>query len=174
MQRTTKSVISMIVLLMIPLFVDAGEVRVGFSPSGSAQKLVLEAIGEARVSVDLAAYSFTSKPVSLALLQAKKRGVLVRVVADKKANDDRYTAVTFLVHKGIEVRLNGNYAIQHNKFLVVDAKSVQTGSMNYTKSGDSRNAENVVYLRDMPETAKQYTREFNRLWAESERIDAEY
>nr|UII03299.1 hypothetical protein NIFDCIIE_00057 [Klebsiella quasipneumoniae subsp. similipneumoniae] len=37
MQRTTKSVISMIVLLMIPLFVDAGEVRVGFSPSGSAQ-----------------------------------------------------------------------------------------------------------------------------------------
>nr|UII03283.1 hypothetical protein NIFDCIIE_00041 [Klebsiella quasipneumoniae subsp. similipneumoniae] len=47
-------------------------------------------------------------------------------------------------------------------------------SMNYTKSGDSRNAENVVYLRDMPETAKQYTREFNRLWAESERIDAKY
>lgn len=74
MQRTTKSVISMIVLLMIPLFVDAGEVRIGFSPSGSAQKLVLEAISEARVSVDLAAYSFTSKPVSLALLQAKKRG----------------------------------------------------------------------------------------------------
>lgn len=143
--------------------------EVGFSPATrhSASEVVLSAIEGARSSISVAAYSFTSKPVATALVAAKKRGVTVRVVADAKANSDRYTAVTFLANQGVPVRLNGRYAIMHNKFMVVDGDIVQTGSFNYTASAVSRNAENVLLIRDAPELAATYQGEFNRLWNES-------
>lgn len=144
-------------------------VSVGFSPSAgqSALQIVLSAIDGAKRSVDVAAYSFTSKPVAAALVAAKNRGVSVRVVADDKANNDRYTAVTFLANKGVPVRLNAQYAIMHNKFMIVDGHTVQTGSFNYTASAATRNAENVLLVQDAPTLAATYQGEFNRLWNEA-------
>ncbi len=154
--------------------VVALEVMTGFSPGGTAQTLVLTAISEAQQSIDVAAYSFTSKQVSLALLKAHKRGVVVRVLADEKANSSQYTAVTFLANQGVSVRLTRQYKIMHNKFSVTDQKSVQTGSFNYSAAADKSNAENVLVLRDSPATAGAYTNEFNRLWAEGYPLDSRY
>ncbi len=163
--------------LLFPLLSSSAlsiEVMTGFSPGGSAQSLVIDAINDAKYSIDLAAYSFTSKPVSLALLAAQKRGVVVRVLADEKANNTQYTAVTFLANQGVSVRLNRKYKIMHNKFAVIDNQSVQTGSFNYSAAADRSNAENVVFLRDSPEAADAYTKEFNRLWAEGYPLNSRY
>ena len=84
--------------------------EVAFSPSGGATDLVVKTISEARQSIRVAAYSFTSKPISEALLEAHKRGVDVRVVADKSQATARYTAVTFLANMGVPVRLDYRYA----------------------------------------------------------------
>ncbi|MCU3851942.1 phospholipase D-like domain-containing protein [Enterobacter roggenkampii] len=54
-----------------------------FSASQNALQLVLSTINSARLNIDVAAYSFTSKPVAAALVAAKNRGVAVRVVADE-------------------------------------------------------------------------------------------
>ncbi|MEN0617227.1 phospholipase D family protein [Klebsiella indica] len=145
------------------------EIVVGFSPSTShdAQNNVLSIINSARHSLDVAAYLFTSKPIAIALLNARQRGVSVRVVADKKANSDRYTAATFLANHHIPVRLDGHYATMHNKFIVADRRSVETGSFNYTISADKHNAENALLIRNAPELAAKYQQEFNRLWNES-------
>lgn len=45
---------------------------------------MLDVIGQARESIDLAAYYLTSKSTAQALAEAAERGVSVRVVADKK------------------------------------------------------------------------------------------
>lgn len=127
-----------------------------FSASQNALQLVLSTINSARLNIDVAAYSFTSKPVAAALAAAKNRGVAVRVVADEKSNNGKYTAVTFLANQGVPVRLNGRYAIMHNKFMVVDGNTVQTGSFNYTASAVSRNAENVLLIKEVPELAATY------------------
>jgi phosphatidylserine/phosphatidylglycerophosphate/cardiolipin synthase-like enzyme len=169
--------IPLVCTLLFPLLSSSAlavEVMTGFSPGGSAQSLILDAINDAEHSVDLAAYSFTSKPVSLALLAAQKRGVVVRVLADEKANNTQYTAVTFLANQGVSVRLNRKYKIMHNKFAVIDNQSVQTGSFNYSAAADKSNAENVVFLRDSPATAQAYTKEFNRLWAEGYPLESSY
>lgn len=144
-------------------------VSVGFSPSADqgALRLVLNTINSARQSIDVAAYSFTSKPVAVALVTARKRGVAVRVVADEKGNTGKYTAVTFLANQGVPVRLNGRYAIMHNKFMVVDGDTVQTGSFNYTASAVSRNAENVLVVQNTPDLARAYQSEFDCLWNEA-------
>ena len=47
-------------------------IAVGFSPEGSAQKLVLRTIDAATSSIRVAAYVFTSPDVTLALVAAKQ------------------------------------------------------------------------------------------------------
>lgn len=148
--------------------------EVGFSPDGQSQPLVLKAIAAAREEVLVAAYSFTSKPVASALAEAHARGVRVQVVADRKANQSGYTAVTFLANQGVPVRLNGNYPIHHHKFMVIDGRHLETGSFNYSKAAFERNAENVLVLWDVPAVASTYAREWHRLWDESEPFAARH
>jgi phosphatidylserine/phosphatidylglycerophosphate/cardiolipin synthase-like enzyme len=123
----------------------------------------------------LATYSFTSKPISTALLDAQRRGVDVRVVADAKGNSGSdYTAVTFLANHGVSVRLNSRYAILHHKFMVIDGLHVQTGSFNYSAAAANKNAENVIMLWNVQSLADRYTEEWKRLWAEGTSLKKAY
>lgn len=150
-----------------------GSVAIGFSP-GHAESLVVQTIASARQSILVASYSFTSKPIAQALVEANKRGVQVEVVLDKSQRTERYSSATFLANMGIPVRIDSRYAIMHNKFMVIDGKTVETGSFNYTSSAARRNAENVIVLRDNPQAAQVYAKEWQRLWNESEPYAARY
>lgn len=150
------------------------EFEAAFSPFGNSLELVVSTINSAKKTILVAAYSFTSKPISTALLAASKRGVKVQVVADEKSNAEKYGAVQFLANQGVPVRLNGNYAIHHNKFMVVDGVTVETGSFNYTAAAAGKNAENVLVVRNNPALAEQYTKEWERLWREAGDVKAAY
>ena len=147
---------------------------VGFSPKGRSLNVILDGIKKAEESILVAAYSFTSKPISTALLEAHKRGVAVQVVADAKSNTSQYSAVTFLANQGVPVRVNGRYTIFHHKFMVFDNRHVETGSFNYSAAAVDRNAENVLLLLDVPEIAEIYSREWQRLWNESTEVKPNY
>lgn len=152
---------------------NAGNITVGFSPSGTALSNVLDVINSAHNSIDVAAYSFTSKEVAAALVKAAGRGVQVRVVADQKDNQKSpHSAVITMQENHIPVRLDGHYAIMHNKFMVVDEVTTETGSFNYTASADKRNAENALVIWNAPQLAAVYSQEFERLWQESSTPDA--
>lgn len=171
MVKKTKLIISFFLSFLItiyPLLIinNINNIKVGFSPKGFSKEIILMAIREAKKTIDIAAYSFTSKPIALALINAKKKGILIRIVADKKANSKKYTAITYLRNKHILIKLNGKYSIMHNKFIIIDNKSIETGSFNYTNNAALNNAENVIYLRNRPDIALQYTKEFNKLWNE--------
>ncbi len=144
-----------------------------FTP-GQALPLVLETIRGARSSILVAAYSFTSKPVATALRDANRRGVKVFVLADAADAAKGYSAVRFLANERVPVRINARYAIQHNKFMVIDGDTVQTGSFNYTASAAARNAENVLVLRNAPAIAAQYDAEWRRLWNEGVDVAPSY
>lgn len=176
MRKSVCFALAIIMAAPVLAYPSAPEITVGFSPTADrvALKIVLSAINGAERSISMAAYSFTSKPVTAALVAAKNRGVTVRVVADEKANSDRYTAVTYLANQGVPVRLNSRYAIMHNKFMVIDGNAVQTGSFNYTASAVSRNAENVMMVRGADELARAYQGEFDRLWRESVTLPGRY
>ncbi|CAI1241282.1 Phospholipase D precursor [Serratia ficaria] len=94
-------------------------------------------------------YSFTAPEVVRALIQAHRRGVDVKVVLDDKGNRNRsgQAAMNTLVNAGIPVRTNSHYAILHDKVMIVDGRTVETGSMNFTRSGATRNSENVLVIR---------------------------
>ena len=155
---------------------DLGQatVEVAFSPQAGATELVVKAIAEARKSIRLAAYSFTSKPVAQALLEAHKRGVDVKVVVDKSQASARYSSANFLANVGIPTRIDYRYAIMHDKFIVIDDRNVETGSFNFTSAAENKNAENVLVLRNQPDLAKLYAVQWQKLWDESEAVKARY
>lgn len=139
----------------------AASVDIGFSPDGSAEALVIRAIASARQSIRLAAYSFTASFVVDALIAAKQRGVDVAVVVDHKDNvvQDRSgharPALDALAGAGIRVRSVSAFRKQHNKYMVIDGRHVETGSFNFAESA-RENAENVLVLWNAPELARVY------------------
>lgn len=143
-------------LLARPCFANPAP-SVAFSPNGGATDLVVHTIESAHSIARVAAYSFTSKPIAEALLADARRGVDVRVVVDKSNATARYRAATFLANQGVPVRVDYQYAIMHDKFLVVDGESVETGSFNLTVAAESKNAENIIVLHD-PAVAERYGR----------------
>lgn len=155
----------------------AAVLQVGFSPGPGGLRVVLNIINGAEREVLLAAYSFTSPQVVQALIAAHRRGVDVKVVVDKKGNATNSSsrqALNLLVNNGIPVRLNGKYAIHHDKFLVVDRSHVQTGSFNYSRSAETRNSENVLAVWNVPELAAQYTRHWESRYSEGVLWQSDY
>lgn len=152
----------------------SGIIEVVFSPGGEATALVVRAIESARVSIRVAAYSFTSVPIAKALVDAKRRGVDVAVVVDRSQRSERYTSATFLANAGVPVRVDAYHVIQHNKYIVIDEATVQTGSFNYTKSAEGANAENVVVHWDHTLLAAYYMSDWRVHWEHAEPYAARY
>lgn len=147
---------------------------IGFSPNDGSLPLVINTINSAKKSIHVAAYSFTSKPIAEALLQASKRGVDVKVIADQKSNSGKYSATTYLANNKISVKLDGNYPIFHHKFMVIDGINLETGSFNYSAAAASKNAENVLVLWNVPSIAATYDKEWQKLWNEAQPLQASY
>ena len=146
---------------------DAPTIEVAFSPGGGATAAVERAIREAGRSVRVAAYGFTSRPIAQALVEAHARGIDVRAVLDKSNARGRRSAAPLLVAAGIPVRIDSRHAIMHDKFVVVDGATVETGSFNFTRAAEVGNAENVIVLRGYPGVASRYEGRWDKLWAES-------
>lgn len=135
-----------------------GSIEVAFSPNDGATALVVHTIDQARSSILVQAYSFTSAPIARALAQARQRGVDVRVILDKSQKTERYTVVDYLKNHGIPTWIDSQHAIAHNKVMVIDGVTVITGSFNFTKAAEEKNAENVIVLHDNQRLAAIYTR----------------
>lgn len=123
-------------------------VQVYFSPNGGGTGALVAAIRAARTSILVQAYSFTSAPIAEALVQAHRRGVKVSVILDRSQRTERYSGLTFLQHAGVPVVVDSSHAIAHNKVMVFDGETVATGSFNFTKAAEEKNAENLLLIRD--------------------------
>ena len=158
----------------------AGAVEVAFSPNEGAEALVLKVINSAQRDIKVMTYSFTSVPVVQALVQARKRGVSVTVVADEKNNleEDRSgkarAALSTLVAAGADVRTIHAYKIAHDKVLVVDKNTVETGSFNFTAAAERSNSENALVLWNNPKLATAYLSHFERNYRQATPYRAQY
>lgn len=149
-----------------------GTVEVAYSPADDAEALVLRVIDGARRTLHVQAYVFTSRPVAAALVAAHRRGVRVEVLADAEMNRRaKGNAIPQLLAAGVPVAFETRYAAAHNKVLIADADgpgcAVMTGSYNFTWSAKSRNAENVLVLRDNCALAQSFLRNWQRHHAEA-------
>lgn len=161
-------------LLAIPA-VSAGDrqldvkASVWFSPNGGCTEAICHELASAKQTILVQAYSFTSAPIAKALVDAYKRGVKVQVILDKSQKTEKYSSATFLANQGVPVKIDSKHAIAHNKVMVIDGETIITGSFNFTKSAEGKNAENVLILR-----SKALADEYVRNWQEHAGHSEEY
>jgi phosphatidylserine/phosphatidylglycerophosphate/cardiolipin synthase-like enzyme len=127
-----------------------------FTPGGNCTDAIVQALGNAKRSILVQAYSFTSAPIAKALLDAYKRGVQVQVILDQSQRNEKYSSADFLANQGVPTMIDANHAIAHNKIMIIDGETILTGSFNFTKAAQDKNAENLLIIRD-PALAAQYT-----------------
>ena len=135
--------------------------QVYFSPDGGCTQAVVNAIAAARQEIMVQAYEMTSPQIKRALVAAERRGVKVEAIFDPSAVRETNTMVGELSDGGIPVFIDSAHSpgLAHNKVMIIDRTVVITGSFNFTKAAESRNAENLLIIQD-PALAAAYARNF--------------
>ncbi len=144
-----------------------GTVEVYFTPWDDAEGALLRTIRQARRTIHVQAYTFSSRNIAWALQEARRRGVAVEMLTDREqATKNEHSLVNALHDAGIPIWFEVRYASAHNKVLLVDAEDadpvVVTGSYNFTFSAQARNAENLVILRGNAPLARAYLDNWRR------------
>jgi phosphatidylserine/phosphatidylglycerophosphate/cardiolipin synthase-like enzyme len=132
-----------------------------FSPKGSCTDAVVREIKAARREILVLAYSFTSRPIAEALVDAKLRGVHVDVVLDHSNETEPHTELPFLVEQGLVPVIDAHHAIAHNKVMILDGRTLITGSFNFTHQAENENAENLLVIKGHPELVGAYRQNFH-------------
>ena len=143
------------------------EITVFFSPNGGCTEAIVSEIEKARSEILVQAYSFTSEPIADALQGATIRQVAVTILVDKSGNapDNKFSMAGRMALVA-EVLVDGAHAIAHNKIMVIDSKTVITGSFNFSASAEHKNAENLLVIKDK-DVAAIYKRNFEQHKAHS-------
>ena len=132
-----------------------------FSPKGGCTAVIVEEMNAARSEILMQAYSFTCPDIAQALIAAAGRGVRVRVVLDRSNEAESHTELGDLKVHGIDVKIDASHAIAHNKVVVIDGRTVLTGSFNFTRQAEHENAENLIVLRNHHDQATLYRANFD-------------
>ncbi|SMO46995.1 PLD-like domain-containing protein [Balnearium lithotrophicum] len=137
-----------------------------FSPKGGCTREIVNLINHSHRNIDIAIYSFTSRRIAKALIDAHNRGVKVRVIIDEGNGKSRFCVGPLLQSAGIEVRYKrgSGGGLMHNKYAIYDNKIVSTGSFNWTGSAERRNDENLVVIKNNGKLIKLYRKNFEKLW----------
>lgn len=131
--------------------------------TGGIEQAVIASIDAARLSVDVAIYSFSLRELGNALLRARDRGVVVRIVME---SDNRERSVPqALIDGGLPILGDRREGLMHNKFIVIDRSEVWTGSMNFTPTGAYADNNNLVHIRSV-KIAENYLAEFEEMYTD--------
>jgi phosphatidylserine/phosphatidylglycerophosphate/cardiolipin synthase-like enzyme len=145
---------------------DSFHVVTAFAPDSDITAQVVSLIDRAKLSVDFLAFSFTSDPLEAALVSAHTRGVQVRGVVERRNARGSGSALPRFQSAGLDVQEDGNCYLMHHKALVIDGRTVVTGSFNWTRHAQQANDENVVIV-DSQWLARRFEEEFGRIYEQA-------
>lgn len=141
--------------------------EVVFTPGQDGAALIISTIVKSRRQILVQAFSFTHDGIAQALIAAHHRGVEVKLIADREQTRAMQRGqVPIIAAAGVPVWLDGEHQSAHNKVMVIDAGSpeatVVTGSYNFTKAAQFKNAENVLVIRGNRALAREYQANWQR------------
>lgn len=140
---------------------------------GQPDKHLINIIDSAKSNLDIAIYSLTKPDIVQSIVNAKKRGLNVRIITDSKESESNSEAkeLSLLKGAGIPIKINTHIGLMHLKVTIADNSTVTTGSYNYTNAATYENDEVLVVLKDN-KTAKDFEKEFNRMWNDTNNFKA--
>lgn len=135
-------------------------VSIYFSPSDKAiENAIIPLIQSAKSYIYIPIFFISHQKLSENLIEAKNRGVDVRVILDATSAFNKYSTHKQLRDAKIPVKVENMAGKMHMKSLIIDDKYSILGSMNLTKSGESYNDENIIIIEN-PQIAKTFKHNF--------------
>jgi mitochondrial cardiolipin hydrolase len=140
------------------------EAQAWFAPGDDCLRRLRELCLGAKRSIDVCVYTISDDRLCEALLDAHRRGVVVRILSDDHKIHDAGSDVLRLRAQGVEVRLDDGPFHMHHKFALFDGRRLASGSFNWTRSASGGNEENLVVTDDV-RLVRAFAARFERLWA---------
>jgi phosphatidylserine/phosphatidylglycerophosphate/cardiolipin synthase-like enzyme len=126
---------------------------------------ILKELNAAEVSIFAAVAWFTDQGILELLCEKARNGISVVVlIMDDEINAKAKPQYDCINHAGGRVFLAPNYdgeSLMHNKFCVIDEKTVITGSYNWTYRASRHNEENIIVITDAVKFADKFIKNFH-------------
>lgn len=141
-----------------------------FAPESDCAVLAVRAIDRAEHEILVGAYGLTTgSGIVEALLRAHRRGVEVKLIADRSTPCGRNSGIDPLAGAGVPVWIDHIARIAHAKTMVIDGTVTLNGSYNWTR-GASANSEDLNLVAS-PVVAGAYAAHWRDRQAVSLRFD---
>jgi phosphatidylserine/phosphatidylglycerophosphate/cardiolipin synthase-like enzyme len=138
-----------------------------YAPESNLERSDLETLHRARVSVDIAMYSFTDKELAEELGRLARSGVRVRVYRDSgQLEQERQRGLStteLLLATGVQVKVKTSRDLMHLKSYAIDGVLLRTGSANWSRTGLKRQDNDVRYDVN-PELTGLFEARFDEMW----------
>lgn len=119
---------------------------------------VVPLIKNAKNYIYVPTFFITEKHLIQELINAKNRGVDVRIIVDAVSASNKYSAHKTLRNNGILVKTENFAGKMHAKTIIIDDEYLILGSMNFTNSGENKNDENMLIIKN--KKAAKYMKSF--------------
>lgn len=136
----------------------------------NCRQAIISELLKAEQEIIVAVAWFNDRELFNILLDKADNGVQINLLISNDPNNfSSPQSLNFedLVSKNGKVnRLITESVLMHNKFCVIDSKTVMTGSYNWTFGAYYKNLENIVVMEDATELCEQFKTEYNRILQE--------
>ncbi len=150
-----------------PSYIDInGETQVKpmFSPQDNImEKELIPMVKNAEKYIYVPMFFITNKKFANALITAHNRGIEIKIIHDATNAHANNTTHKILREAGIKVKTENYAGKMHAKAIIIDDTISAIGSMNYTNSGNNKNDENVLIIKDADIT-RYMKQTFLSLW----------
>lgn len=144
------------------LRIDGIRVENYFAPEDNVAREIVEEINVADRSIRFMAFVFTSQEIADAMARRIPYDVTVEGIVETRSAGSAHSRDDYLRAAGAVVHLDANPHTMHHKVIIIDGRTVVTGSYNFSKSAEERNDENVLIVHS-PLVARQFEDEFLRI-----------
>ena len=144
----------------------AATVEIHYAPAENLETIDVALLNNAETCIDMAAYVLSDAAVIEALGDAADRGVAVRLYFDHGEFASHAGELAELLAKsGVEARVKPSGVLMHMKAYAVDGARLRTGSGNFSRSGLSRQ-DNDLLLTDDSTTVRRFEHDFEAIFAQ--------
>jgi len=140
-----------------------------FCPEDNCRSHILDKLLSANKSIYFMFFSFTDKAIADAIISKSHSDIDIKGIIEKNRASIRYNLYNYMKANSINIIKDRNTYIMHHKVIIIDNRTVITGSYNPTLSANTKNYENIVIITDAG-VANSYIAEFNRLFYGKENI----
>ncbi len=145
---------------------DVGPVLL-YSPASNLERSEMEMLERAKISIDVAMYSFTDRELAEELGRLARSGVRVRVYRDsvqyQQESQHGLSTTEILLAAGVQVKVKASRDLMHLTSYAIDGCFLRTGSANWSPTGLKRQDNDVRY-ESSPEAVDRFEKKFGEMW----------